>query len=363
MSKQERNFKVSNIVNSLINGDKGKILIDVPGLVEDIDLVFSCEKRSFREVVFTITIARIIDKEYKSTIDLYYCNPRSIYEQGIKPILEINNIPCTQSGPLNITKATKSISLDWAAMKSPKDIGLATYRIAKIIDSLDFKDLKNIAEYMGYLFKEDSELVQSLVIEQDAISDVFNLLNISNKLISEAVDGGNTAQRVVGILLNINKKMFKQEVNILGAEDSASTTNLTSKKIGDISICNNEKQFISIYEITLKKFNDQRISECSKSIVSRLGIKNSMGIEVTVLCRVSDIPDTYIVDKNSLVIGQHVDKYGIVYNFINIFEWMSLKILDLNNKYRGEYFNNIQDYVNMKNTSIKVKSKWKELVA
>jgi hypothetical protein len=362
MNKQQRNIEIKSIANDLINNNQGEDIVNVPSLIQDINLVFSSEKKSFREVIFTIILARIIDRNFKSTIDLYSCNPRSIYEQGIKPILEINDIPCTQSGPLNITKATKSINYDWAEMKSPRELGMATFRIAQVVDSLGLKDLKNVAEYMGFLLKKDAEFVESLVVKKDPVSDAFNIVNISNKLISEAIDSGNTAQRVVGILLNINKKMFKQEVNIFGAEDSASTTNLTSKKIGDISIYSNNSLYFSIYEITLKQFSDQRISECSKSIISTLGIKGSLGVEVTVLCRISDVPENFIINKNSLLIGQYVDKYGIVYNFVNIFEWISSKILDLNNEYRAEYFNNIQDYVNMKNTSIKVKSKWKELV-
>lgn len=361
MNKQQRNIKIKDLVDYFINKNKENNIILNNDLTKDIDLVFSSEKRSFREVIFTITLARIIDKNFKSTVDLYSCNPRSIYEQSIRPVFEINNIPCTQSGPLNITKATKLINLDWAAMKSPKEIGLATYRIAKAVDLLDLKDLKIVAGYMGFILKKDANFINSLIVKKDPISNALNLSNISNKLISEAVDGGNTAQKIVGTLLNINKKIFNQDVFIFGTGDSASTTNLASKKVGDISVFDSDNQYISIYEITLKKFDDKRISEYGKSISSILGIENILGMEVTVLCRIEDVPNNYVINKDSLLVGQHVDKYGITYNFINIFEWISFKILDLNNQYRSEYFNNIQDYVNMKNTSIRVKNKWKEL--
>lgn len=328
----------------------------------DLKLVFESEKRSFREIVFTINIGRLLDLNFKATKDLYYCNPRPVYEQGIKPVLDSKGVPCTQSGPLNVTKATKAITDEWAAMKSPKEVGLATYHLAKYIDTLNKSGLEVLAFRMGELLMRDATQISALKIKRDPLSDSSVLQKISETLILEALDGGNTAQRVIGTLLELHQEIVSANTIVTGTEDSASTTNLTSKKIGDLSISHTSGSIISIYEVTLKKFTEQRITECSQSLIGNLGKEVGSKSEVIVLCRKQDVPSIALSKRNTLILGSMTDKFGIGYNFVDIFEWINIRILELNHELRKKYFERLESYVNRVNTPVKVKSKWAEIL-
>ena len=363
MGAETRNAAVQELTRKFLQS-KANGSFKIPKDIEaDLKLVFNSEKRSFREITFTINLARILDLSFKATKDLYACNPRPVYEQGIKPVLDSSGVPCTQSGPLNVTKATKAITDQWAAMKSPKEVGLATYRLAKHIDSLDKTGLEALASLMGQLLMQDAVHISSLNIESDPLSDSFVLGQISKNLVVEALDGGNTAQRVIGMLLELHQEMVSGSSIVHGAEDSASTTNLTSKKVGDLSIRKKSGALVSIYEVTLKEFTDQRIVECSQSLIGNLGSEVASQSEVIVLCRKQDVPNSAnTVKSNSLVYGRLTDKFGIRYNFIDIFEWINIRIIELDEEHRSEYFSRIESYVNRVKTPVKVKSKWAEIL-
>jgi hypothetical protein len=363
MSAETRNAAVQELTRKFLKS-KANTSVKIPKEIEAaLSLVFSSEKRSFREITFTINLARILDLSFKATEDLYACNPRPVYEQGIKPVLDSSGVPCTQSGPLNVTKATKAITDQWAAMKSPREVGLATYHLAEYIDSLDKSGLEALASHMGQLLMEDAVHISTLNVESDPLSDSLVLSQISEKLIIEALDGGNTAQRVIGTLLELHQEMTSGESTVHGAEDSASTTNLTSKKVGDLSVTKKSGALISIYEVTLKAFTEQRIAECSQSLIGNLGDEAGRQSEVIVLCRKQDVPEIASnVKVNSLIHGRLTDKFGIKYNFIDIFEWINIRILELDQQHRSEYFGRIQSYVNRVKTPVKVKSKWAEIL-
>lgn len=363
MSVEKRNSTVQELTKKFLNSKKNETEKIPTEVKSDLTLVFGSEKRSFREIAFTINIARILDINFKATKDLYACNPRPVYEQGIKPILDASGVPCTQSGPLNVTKATKAITVQWASMKSPKDVGMATFRLAKYIDSLDRSGLEILASKMGQLLKRDAVNVLSLNIKSDPLSDSHVLQDISRILITEALDGGNTAQRVIGTLLELHKEISASNLVVSGTEDSASTTNLTSKKIGDLSVYTKSGSVISVYEVTLKEFTEQRITECSQSLIGNLGRVAGSASEVIVLCRIEDMPSiaTAAIDKG-LILGRFTDKFGIRYNFIDLFQWISIRILELDKVYRSEYFSRLEAYVNRVKTPLKVKNKWAEIV-
>jgi hypothetical protein len=247
-------------------------------------------------------------------------------------------------------------------MKSPKEVGLATYHLAKYIDTLNKSGLEVLAFRMGELLMRDATQISALKIKRDPLSDSSVLQKISETLILEALDGGNTAQRVIGTLLELHQEIVSANTIVTGTEDSASTTNLTSKKIGDLSISHTSGSIISIYEVTLKKFTEQRITECSQSLIGNLGKEVGSKSEVIVLCRKQDVPSIALSKRNTLILGSMTDKFGIGYNFVDIFEWINIRILELNHELRKKYFERLESYVNRVNTPVKVKSKWAEIL-
>jgi hypothetical protein len=363
MNVEKRNGVLRALTTKILTADDSEKALFPKEVLSDLSLVFASDKRSFREIVLTVNLARILDSSFQATEDLYASNPRPVYEQGIKPILDAHGIPCTQSGPLNVTKATKAITDQWAAMKSPKDVGLATYRVVKFIDSLDKKLLESFANLMGNLLMKDAKFIEKMAIERSPVSDSRKLHQVSSRLILGALDGGNTAQRLIGILLQLHTEFSKSDVVVRGAEDSASTTNLTSKKFGDLSVLSKTGRILSVYEVTLKIFTEQRIAECSQSLIGNLGKENIDQFEVLVLCRNEDLPSSIEnVGESHILIGRFRDKFGIQYNFIDVFEWINLKLLELNDEFRLLFFHRLQAYVNRIKTPVKVKSKWAELI-
>lgn len=217
--------------------------------------------------------------------------------------------------------------------------------------------------FSGRLLKKDAIHITSLNIKSDPLSDSNVLQEISRTLVIEALDGGNTAQRVIGTLLELHKEITSSSTIINGTEDSASTTNLTSKKVGDLSVYKKTGSVISIYEVTLKEFTEQRITECSQPLIGNLGNEAGSKSEVIVLCRQEDMPSiANPAAEKGIILGIFTDKFGIRYNFIDIFQWVSIRILELDQEFRTEYFSRLESYVNRVKTPLKVKSKWAEII-
>ena len=72
-----------------------------------------------------------------------------------------------------------------------------------------------------------------LFVEVDLTQDLGYLIGVSCQLMVEAPSAGNTAQRVVGLILEIQSS---EAQTIEGTMDAASATNTTSKKAGELII-------------------------------------------------------------------------------------------------------------------------------
>ncbi len=363
MSAADRNSKIQKLLEEILNSAADHDKVFSAEIESALKTVFESPSRSFREVVLTVTLARIQDLSYQATKDLYACNPRPVYEQGIKPVLEARGIPCTQSGPLNVTKATKAITSEWAAMKTPKEVGLATLSLIEQVDSSDVATLKDLAKKMAASLISEAKQITLLEVEVDPFTDSHILFDMTQRLILEAQDGGNTVQRVAGMLLEVHKETTGSSAVIAGSQDSASTTNLTSKKIGDLSVSKNSGELISVYEVTLKEFSEQRIVECSQSLIGNIGDSEDGFPDVIVLCRAEDVPAIATKAEGGLVMAYVTDRHGIKYVFVDIFQWINIRLLELDKDSRAAYFGKLQAYINLVKTPIEVKKKWSEIVA
>ena len=74
----------------------------------------------FREIVLTVIIARLYGIKFDPTTDFYKCNPRAVYEHGIRYVLEKLQIPCGKSGPLNVAKNQNALNQEWARGRRPE---------------------------------------------------------------------------------------------------------------------------------------------------------------------------------------------------------------------------------------------------
>jgi hypothetical protein len=328
-----------------------------PSIQSDLDKVFSVEQTSFRELLLTIVYSMQYNSKYRSSKNLYQANPRAVYEQGLRPILQEYLIPCSQSGPLNIAKATKALNQTWAAQRRPRTSAQALLRLVKELEK-DETLLDPISAAISYLFLKSAVQVAQTISNSPGITDINKLLSLFNQMIAETADRGNTPQKICSLLLEASLEGSRKSLE--GGLDSVFTTNATSNKPGDFCVTENNK-VLTVYEVTVKKFDQQRISECSQSLLKFQESSNQEINSVRILCRPEDVPQQFRIDNCGGFLGS-TDHGKIKYEYYNITAWISIKLADLSIKQRKECFKSFQNYINQPNTRQSVKSLFNQLV-
>lgn len=350
-SPAERTALAAARVHDLLNRSSSDSLASLPGARrQDLDLLFEIRAKGFREILFTVTLATLMDSSYRSSRDLYACNPRPLYEQGIRPVLESNRIPCGQSGPLNVAKAARALDAPWAAQRRPPAAAQAVLRLVDYIEvSTDKANL--LAEAMAFKFTSEAAAVAQLAVEAPPTARVATLATLCREMITQVPDGGNTPQRICGYLLH---QMHGQAYLVEGQDDSASTTNATSKKPGDLSVTDREGRLLSIYEVTVKPFDGQRVSECTQSLLAYTAATGQDVTTVRVLCRPQDAPVAASPAGGAALLAVGED-CGVTYEYIDVFEWITVVLCLLDTASRIAFFERLQAYVNLTNTRLAVK--------
>lgn len=326
-------------------------------VIENLNTIFTCKPAGFREITFLIAMTKLLHPEFKATEDFYEYNPRPFYEQGMKLFFENYNIPHKQSGPLNVAKGIKKIDIQWARGKRPEKAGIATVELSQYIDNIKTStEVFDFTKILMQRFIALAEIVKDISVEHVPLSHPKDLTFILTALLTEAVDGGNTPQRVIGYII---EQSFSKGFTVSGHEDSASTTNTTSKKPGDVQVEDPQsKDLLAIYEITVKKFNEQRIQESYMSINSFLTTHPHSKIkEIIVICR----PEDAYIDITKKPYGT-IEYHGIRYHFIDIYKFIEFKMYDLPLQARLNIFSKIDSYIQDFNTSIKVKNTWHSIL-
>ncbi len=348
------------MIDLLIKATKKEFQLD-SSLLWKIAQVCSTTAWGFREILLVICIARLLDSAYSPTTSLYTCNPRALYEGPIRKELYEAGIPHRKSGPLNIAKATQGINHAWAAQRRPKNIAEAIVGLAEWIEKSDTEDLKNFAAaLLAQLLIEAKRVAEyNITVKEEA--DIKHLEYLCWQLIDEVPDAGNTPQRIVGLLLVAYHEQILSESIADGYADRASTTSTTSKKPGDITEMDKLGNIIAVYEVTVKPFDEQRISDSAETILE-YSKATSMDIpEIFVLCRDSDVHPSAIRNRsNSLHLATMLFR-GLTYQFLNIYQWLTAALSRLSPKSRIRFYRDLNDYIADANTSEKVKSFWREL--
>lgn len=329
-------------------------------LINTTNEIFNSDVFGYREVIIVVVVAMLIDPKYKASKAFYDCNPRALYEGPIRDFFIFHAVPHRKSGPLNIAKATSRLDKSWAAQRRPLHIAEKVVEIVSRIEKLSEKELNNYLQLLVSSFLQRASEVKEMLVEAPEIRNPFWLAKSFNRLISEVPDRGNTPQRVCGYLLESIHKS-KTEVIVLGADDSSSTTNTTSKKPGDILVVESN-EITHIIEITVKKFDSNRLHESSQSVFDYIDLgdlKLSTNI-ITVISRLEDFhPEVEMLRDKSMGILEHGQ---LKYIFIPINNWLSSMFASLTQIEIDDFIASWGEYVNNPNTDRKVKTLWKELV-
>lgn len=366
MSKAtERDKKITELLDSLFAQavKKGTSLTSTALPKKDLDLLFSTTTWGFREIVLVIALARLIDENYRASVSFYECNPRPFYEGPIRAALAKRKIPHRKSGPLNIAKGWKSIDAQWAARRTPTDVAKLVVALVQRIESITHEELVTFTSILLSGFLEEANRIESLMIEVEARQHPLDIYLVCERLIDEVPDAGNTPQRIVGYLLEAYHQDLQTGIVVAGHEDRASVTNTTSKKPGDITEVLADGTVVTIYEVTVKKFDDARIQDSFEAIKAIDSIKNT---EVSVICRPADVPESA---KEGEALSEYAGELylgdllvgDIVYRFLDMYEWIVSRLTAMTPDARLSFYEKLGEYIADPNTAEKVKNCWKDL--
>ncbi|CAH0281675.1 hypothetical protein SRABI80_03732 [Peribacillus frigoritolerans] len=359
MKPTDRDIKVVEIMEELIAEAVERNYEDKDTFLADLENLFTTTAFGFREVTLVAGIASLLFEGFKCSTGFYECHPRPLYEQSIRSVLIKYSIPHKKSGPLNVAKGS-NITYEWAEGKRPKEVA---YSVVRIIDFIEVSSEEEIRNFLIALLRrllDEATRVEEINIDVNPLEDPIFLNNLCQRLIDEATDGGNTPQRIIGYLIEAYHKTLNTGVIVNGHEDSASTTNTTSKKPGDIQEETESQEIFNIYEITVKPFNEQRIQDSHESILEYEKNKDCNIQTVLVICREQDCPQQIEKLNLSFYLGK-LEKGHVTYYFINIYEWIMAKLLLIPSTARKEFHTSLNTYISHPNTSEKVKLLWKEI--
>src|SRR5699024_9754929 len=153
---------------------------------------------------------------------------------------------------------------------------------------------------------------------------------------------------------------IESKILIGNYEDSASVTNTTSKKPGDIIIESHMYEIKEIYEITCKPFDEQRLQDSYDSIKDSLIDGVDVVMEDYVICREQDFLELDTKFDSKYFFGTFINN-DIIYYFIDIYEWLLVQLLNMSNYYRMTFHNELSSYISEPNTSESVKVLWNKL--
>lgn len=356
----DRNKKVTSFLTTIyseaINESK---VINETKYSKSIDRLFSTEAWGFREILLVALVGMHLDISFKPSTALYDCNPRAIYEGPIKDFLIAKNIPHRKSGPLNVAKATKGLDSTWASQRRPADVANEVVKIITLVES-DSTLINDICTSLIKRLIKESKKVEAMAIELEPSYDPDFLYDICEHLINEAPDSGNTPQKIIALLLSNYHKGLKDNVIVTGSEDRASVTSTTSKKPGDVNEESKEGIIYKVYEITVKPFDIPRIIDSYDCISTYNSSSKQQVNEVIVICRPNDCPIEMTKTNRSQYLGSY--KYNdVIYYYIDIYEWISSKLLEATKDSRNDFYSSLNQYINDINTAKTVKELWIKL--
>jgi len=359
-SASGRNSEIARLLEDLFTQAAEADAPDSP-VGKDLDALFGFTERSFREILLVIALAKIHDAIYDPATDFYGCNPRSVYEQVIRPALTIRRIPRGQSGPLNIAKGAQGIDRTWAARRRPFAAAQAVLSLVEHLMPLPATDLRGFTIALLSRFLKAASAAASHDVVIDPESDPLALFDLCEALVRQAPDKGNTPQRVVGYLLEEGHAGEGSGVVVSGHADSASATSLTGKKPGDICERAGDGRLVRVYEVTVKPFGPQRMEEACDSLAAWSKDNSTPVPEVTVLCREEDAPgDILGPAEQGLLLGV-AEMKGIRFVFADLFQWIAAEIVKLPPEGRKRFDRRLSGYIADPSTALDVKRLWRTL--
>jgi hypothetical protein len=231
--------------------------------------------------------------------------------------------------------------------------------LAEYVEKLESRELDNFAVALLSRFLGEARRVESIIFSFDVETSPTFLYNLCCHMIQSAPDAGNTPQRFTGTLLNCFHEDIESGIIVTGYEDRASVTSTTSKKPGDINEESIGGEILSVYEVTVKPFGEDRIVESFDTLrIFNESLEDAID-EVKVICRSSDCPIA-IEDRVSDFYFGSIQHENIEYSYIDIFQWLAAIIVHMTREGRKKFYDSLNKYVSEFNTAESVKNAWND---
>lgn len=287
MSTSDRDRKVQDYIKKKLDQaevqsvEKFYKIRDFDEIEKILENLIFVKIKGFRGIVATAIAGQLINPNYDPLNDFYGCNPRPIYENGVFKSF-YGRIPCGKSDPLNVAKNVSKLDSGWVQGKRPMTAAQAVVDFLTILkDRPNDRDI--LVDFYFYKLVEYASSVASINLNIP-ISNKLSKLELSDKIARftlEYPESGTIPQMVIAILLEANFR--GSELLVEGSSESVFGTNTTSKKPADIWI-EKDNEVVSLFEITVKKVDNKRLSDAVESIVSL----DLLDLPLTFICRLPE---------------------------------------------------------------------------
>jgi len=361
-SATERNEAVRDILQSALrklNGGAAKLCHSA--LHTEMQSIVASKTLGFRELLLVIILARLLDKNYRATVDLYGCSPRAMYEGPIRRFLEDNRVPCGQSGPLNIAKAIKKIDYAWASTRRPRENAEELLRVVETLESSEGEFAYSTLDcLLGLLLnyavpRQAPRKHDTMHLQAAAMSGALKAM------ILKIPDRGNTAQRITGLLLHSYIAEVGSRYSVAGGEESVFATNTTSKKAGDLVVFKEPSRPWMVYEVTTKSFGIQRMSEAVQASARFADVSGKYPSETIVLCLPDNVPPDARVNSGGLLIGS-AQYDGHEFTFVDVLHWIESIVTALPYEAKSSFYLKWEEILSQPNVRSEVRNGWYALM-
>lgn len=305
--------------------------------------------KGFRGVVVTALTGMHLDERYDPLNNFYGCNPRSIFEGGIWYALQENGIPCGKSDPLNVAKNANQLNEDWAQGRRPQTSALAVVDFLRLVVNSNSSKRARLVDYFFFRLWNYAQGIANYQLAEVEVSNVSRQA-VGCSLVEFTLkypESGNLPQYLVAQLLS---GLFRaSEIEVVGGDESVFGTNTTSKKPADIWLEINGVQ-TNLYEVTVKPVSKKRLDDSLDALQSTGHLNHS----VTFICRIDeDIKGLDVVDGSFQYKGKKFD-------FIDYRNFCLSLCALLSCEEFSTVLNNVYNFVQDKNISMRTKSGWNE---
>lgn len=314
------------------------------------------KQMGFRGIVLTAIVGRYLDNSYDPVANFYDCNPRSIFEKGIKLALDSYKIPCGKSDPLNVAKNATVIDENWARGKRPENAALAVVKFLSHLNKFhpNSDEFEHLVAIFFTVLLELKREIESLEVAMPDLSESSLLLAETFALFACTVpEGGKVPQFFFGSMLEELRKSQGSRVKVFGVDESVYSTNTTAKKPGDIWE-QAEEEISAVYEVTVKVIDKNRLEDCYQNLCA-LGLQDKA---VKFVCNVPDnIRQLTFEGTNNVLVYKN-----IVFEFLSLYHWLLDTYINLPPENKSSFAKKIFKFMNKYSRAVETKNRWNQVI-